>query len=142
MSKDLIPKIDLPSYFKVTSMGLGPNQVAVRVTADVRQDKPFDSAKTFDKTNLVLDDLVDLFPIERSKVPKLARFFLVAIALPREFELAAAPVQGKKSQIELSFELRGDSTKRWAQTFDTSNLNLNDLAILLDWVKEAKKYQR
>lgn len=139
---NLIPKIDLPNYFTVTSMSLGPNQVAVKVTAETGQDKPYENTKTFEKTNLVLDDFIDLFAIKRTKIPKWARFFLAAIALPRDFELAAVPVQDKKAKIELSFELRGDSTKRWAQVIDTSNLNLADLGVLIDWVKEAKKYQR
>ena len=139
---DLIPKIDLPRYFTVTSMGLGPNQVAVKVIAEVPNGKTFNSAKTFEKTNLVLDDFIDLFPIERKKVPKMARFFLATITLPREFELAATRVPDSKDKIELSFELRGDKVKRWFKVFDTANLNLTDLAVLLDWTKEAKKYQR
>ncbi len=140
-SKSLIPKIDLPRYFTVTSMGLGPNQVAVKVNAEIPDQPHFESAKTFDKTNLVLDDFIDLFSVDRSKVPKMARFFLAAIAMPREFELAASKVEGHKNKIELSFELRGEKEKRWSKLFDTSNLNLTDLGVLLDWAKEASKYQ-
>jgi hypothetical protein len=138
----LIPKVDLPRYFTVTSMGLGPNQVAVRVNAEFAEDNHFNKAETFNKTNLVLDDFIDLFQVDRSKVPKLARFFLVTIALPRDFELAASRVEGHKNKVELSFELRGEKEKRWSKMFDTSNLNLADLAVLLDWAKEAKKHQR
>ncbi len=141
-AKDLIPKIQLPRYFTVTSMGLGPRQVAVRVDAELSAADTFKQAKTFDKTNLVLDDFIDLFPVDRKKVPKLARFFLATIAMPRDFELAASRVAGNKNKIELSFELRGDKEKRWSKVFDTSNLNLADLGVLLDWTKEAKKYQR
>lgn len=141
-AKSLIPHVELPRYFTVTSMGLGPTQVAVKVHAEVTDQPTYESAKTFDKTNLVLDDFIDLFPVDRSKVPKMARFFLATIAMPRDFELAAAKVPNQGDKIELSFELRGDKEKRWSKTFDTSNLNLTDLGVLLDWAKEAKKYQR
>jgi hypothetical protein len=142
MSKSLIPKVELPRYFTVTSMGLGPKQVAVKTTAELAHGDHYEKTHTFDKTNLVLDDFVDLFSIDRSKIPTLAKVFLAAIALPREFELAASRVDSNKNQIRLSFELRGDSTKTWAKTFDASSLNLTDLAVLLDWAKEAVKYQR
>ena len=138
----LIPRVDLPRYFTITSMGLGPSQVAVKVDAEFAADNRFEKAETFNKSNLVLDDFIDLFQVDRDKVPKLARFFLVTIALPRDFELAASRVEGHKDKLELSFELRGDKEKRWSKVFDTSNLNLADLSVLLEWVKEAKKHQR
>jgi len=142
MNTSLIPKVDLPQYFTITSMGLGPNQVAVKVHAELAHKQMYDEAKTFDKTNLVLDDFIDLFPVDRSKVPKLARFFLATIAMPRNFELAASRVEGSTDKVELGFELRGNKHKRWSKVFDTANLNLADLSVLLDWAKEAKKYQR
>lgn len=142
--KSLIPQVQLPSYFTVTSMGLGPKQVAVKMTAELAHGVPYEKTQTFDKTNLVLDDFVDLFAIDRSKLPTLAKIFLASIALPREFELAASRIPEHKDKIRLSFELRGTDTKtkQWSKILDTSSLNLTDLSILIDWAKEAVKYQR
>ena len=140
---DLVPKIDLPQYFTVTSMGVADNLVDVSIHAEPAHGKPpYQNTHAFAKTHLVLEDLVDLFPVDHDKVPKLARVFLSSIALPRDFQLAASRVEGHPNTIELSFELRGDKPKRWGKTFDTSRLNLKDLGVLLDWAKEAIKYQR
>lgn len=142
MITSLIPKIDLPKYFTITSTGLSPTQVGIKMTAEATGAPALNKALTFEKTNLVLWDFVDLFGVDPSKLPTMGRMALSSIAMPRDFELAASRVRDNASQIELSFELRGTDTKRWAKVLDTSNLNLQDLSVLLDWLNEAKQYQR
>ena len=140
---DIVPKIDLPKYFTVTSLGIAENLVDVSVKAEPAHGKPpYEKSQTFPKSNLVLEDLIDLLPVDPQKIPTFARMFLSAIAMPRDFELAASRVQDQPNKIELSFELRGEKTKRWSKLFDTTQLNLNDLRVLLDWGKEAIKFQR
>lgn len=138
---DLIPKVELPRYFTITSEAQAKRQIVLSIEAELVKGDPYTKSVTFDESRLTLNDLVKIFPFDQNEIGGIARMFMRTVALPRDFELAAK--RGKtENQIDLSFELRGANHKRWDRTIDTSHLNLTDLAPLLEWAQEASKISR
>lgn len=136
-----VPQVDLPQYFTVRSISFGPKEVAVKVDATLTDTKKWHKAHRFTKPHITLEDALTLFEVDKKQVPRAARFGLAMIPLPRDFELTAERT-GVQNQIRLRFELQGESEKTWTKTFDTTQLNLRDLAVLVDWAQEAVKHQR
>lgn len=138
----LIPKIDLPRYFNIRCQPGPGGNARVTISAELKNKPKYEASQDYTKSQLVLDDLVRLFPVDQAKIPAIARMFLTTIALPPDFEVAALRVAGEPNKIKLRFDLYGDKPQQWSKLFDTAHLNLGDLAILVNWAKAAHTYSK
>lgn len=134
----LIPHVELPRYFTVTSSAVSKTTTKLHVVAELVQGSQYTKEQTFPAAHLHLNDLVTLLPIDQSQFGIVAKMFMASIPLPQVFVLSAKR-GGVQNQIVLAFDA---FERHWEHTFDTSHLNLTDLGCLLDWAKEAAKTSR
>lgn len=139
--KALIPKVELPRYFKITSIIDGEG-TALCLKANIEGDlKEFD--RTLDTPEPRLADIVGLFPhIDmENDIPKMVRSVIGAIPLPRVWTLECGPADGG---VEFSLDVpQSDGrTRHWDKKLDVSSAQLADLVDVIDWVREASKVDR
>lgn len=130
---DAIPDKPLPATFTISSALEGPGVKLSFESTWGNYEKEFEEAPS-------LLDVLELIP----NLPALPFFVQVAarsFRLPRMFSLKGRPVANSHMRLELTVMHPSKSSKSWEKTFPKPELNATDLAVLLQWLPQATKFQ-
>lgn len=140
-AKALVPKVELPRYFRITSTPLPAGALRIEATLHSKDAKVYSSQIPTSSPTLL--DVVKAFPsIDTSKFGSMAEKALGFVVLPSRWELECNPAQTKEG-FRISLDVHQSSgTKHWEKEITVTKLQLAELVDVLDWVKEANKIDR
>lgn len=139
--KALVPKIDLPRYFRITSTP-GTNETIIVCTVNI-QGKPKEFAGKAGPTPVLLD-VVQAFPsLDIEKIPSLIRSGLGLIPLPTNWVLECQPAKTKEGfRITLDVTGKDKKVQHYEKELEVTTVQLAEFLDVLEWVKEANKVDR
>jgi hypothetical protein len=139
--KALIPKIELPRYFRITSTP-GSNETTIVCTVNV-QGAPKEFKGKAGSAPVLLD-IVQAFPkLDMEKIPPLIRTGLGMVPLPTDWVLECQPAKKKEGfLLTLDIKQRSGATKHYEKELEVTTVMLAEFLDVLEWVKEANKIDR
>lgn len=136
--KALVPKIELPKYFKITSSVVegGATQIEAKFL-----DKHY--VKTVPTSAPTVIDVLRAFPdLNLSKVPKAGLAALEYVILPSRWDLECNPAQTKEG-FRITLDIHQSSgTKHWEKELQVTAVQLAEFVDVLDWVKQANRMEK
>lgn len=139
--KALMPKVELPRYFQISSKEEG-GKVRVEATINLKNPKVYSTTLPTAAPSLL--DVIKAFPdVDTESLPPLAVTALGFVVLPTKWDLECRPAETLKEGFRLTLDLhRASGTKRWEKEFEVTSMQLAELVDVLDWVREANKIDR
>lgn len=140
--KALIPKVELPRYFKIVSRPIQGGATEITATLHVKDQKTYSTKIPSQAPTLI--DVVKAFPsLDMNKIPSGAQLALGFIVLPASWDLECMPLQKKEGfRVTLDIHKLSGGSKKWEREFEVTKMQLAELVDVLEWVKEANKVDR
>lgn len=139
--KALIPKIELPKYFKITSAPLADKTVRIEATLNAKGGLSYVAIVPTETPSML--DVIKAFPkVDTESFSPLVKGFLGLVSLPTRWELECTPRQGKEG-FRLTLDVyQAGGAKHWEKEFEVTSMQLSEFVDIVGWVKEANKVGR
>lgn len=141
--KSLVPYVELPSYFNISSTPVEGKGLRISVLANV-EGSPKTYTAEIPHARPTLLDVVGAFPkIDLSNFNTMAKTILGTMKLPVHWVLECKGAPPPKEGFLITLDVY-DMTpnKHWEKVLPVSTMQLAELVEVLEWVKEANKMGR